>query len=263
MLFRSSLCSSDKIAGERDHRNISRIAGECWRNLTPAEQQPFQRQAEIEKQLHALKYPNYKYSPVYRKMKGIKRKGHHDDSEEERCKKVASLLMGGTRTPELCSDRSASPFIPTDFIPPLDLSGVSEARSISSHTSLQSDLFFTQKPKPDFDPHLLPPNFDPNYFGLKSQVIPFEDSLMLSAPPNDESDDRFHLPSSTDPPYDSELYSFYTPDFPQFEDPFAQNTFPTDLPYIFPYFDTFNTPISPTTLVTSISSPSSAHHCIY
>ena len=94
MLFRSDLCT--RITVERDHRQISRIAGIRWRALTPAERVPWQQLADEAKRQHALKYPGYKYTPVYRKDRGVKSKPKHDQAEKiRRCHKVARLMQRG------------------------------------------------------------------------------------------------------------------------------------------------------------------------
>ncbi|KAI9059578.1 high mobility group box, partial [Trametes sanguinea] len=76
MIFRSELWSKEKIKStvERDHRQISRIAGNLWNRLTDAEREPYKRRAEEAKVEHARLYPQYKYSPIYRREKPAKRK---------------------------------------------------------------------------------------------------------------------------------------------------------------------------------------------
>ncbi|KAH7344429.1 hypothetical protein B0J17DRAFT_635396 [Rhizoctonia solani] len=48
---------------ENDHREISRIVGKIWRQMSSEEQAPWRTMAEEEKAEHARMYPNYKYSP--------------------------------------------------------------------------------------------------------------------------------------------------------------------------------------------------------
>jgi hypothetical protein len=78
MLFRSELWSHGRIE-ERDHRQISRIAGSMWNRMVEAQKQPFKERAALVKKQHEALYPNYKYSPVY-KTHGVRR----------RTKKIAS-----------------------------------------------------------------------------------------------------------------------------------------------------------------------------
>ncbi|CAE6532475.1 unnamed protein product [Rhizoctonia solani] len=52
---------------ENDHREISRIVGKIWKQMSPEEQAPWKAMAEEEKAEHARMYPNYKYSPNSRR----------------------------------------------------------------------------------------------------------------------------------------------------------------------------------------------------
>ncbi|KAI0063110.1 hypothetical protein BV25DRAFT_1802696, partial [Artomyces pyxidatus] len=63
MIFRSELVASEKAMKkiERDHRQISRIAGQVWNSLTPAEQKVYADKAKAAKDAHALKHPDYQY----------------------------------------------------------------------------------------------------------------------------------------------------------------------------------------------------------
>lgn len=77
MLFRSDLWAKEKNKStvERDHRMISRIAGQEWNKLSEAQRAPYRSMAERAKQQHTLLYPDYKYTPVFRKEKTHGRKG--------------------------------------------------------------------------------------------------------------------------------------------------------------------------------------------
>ncbi|KAI0961046.1 hypothetical protein AcW1_000236 [Taiwanofungus camphoratus] len=104
MLFRSDLWAKEKIKSsvERDHRQISRIAGALWNSLPEAQRAPFKRLAEAAKQHHAELFPEYKYAPVYRKDKPVKRKGKTaTDGNAARWKAVAHLLMQGVEGNDL------------------------------------------------------------------------------------------------------------------------------------------------------------------
>lgn len=97
MLFRSELWAKEKIKStvERDHRQISRIAGHVWNKLSDKERAPYKRRAELAKKRHAEEYPDYKYAPVYR-SKAAKRKTKRDVGvEEARCRTLAHLLYTG------------------------------------------------------------------------------------------------------------------------------------------------------------------------
>ncbi|KIJ21450.1 hypothetical protein PAXINDRAFT_32552, partial [Paxillus involutus ATCC 200175] len=68
MVFRSWLWNKDNLKSvERDNRNVSRIAGRYWNELSEAERAPFRKMAEEAKLRHAELYPEYKYSPMSRK----------------------------------------------------------------------------------------------------------------------------------------------------------------------------------------------------
>lgn len=70
MIFRSHLWELEKKKPvvERDHRQISRMAGEHWNHLSEAERTPFRLRAVEEKRQHALRYPDYRYAPGGRKQ---------------------------------------------------------------------------------------------------------------------------------------------------------------------------------------------------
>ncbi|KAI1786305.1 hypothetical protein LXA43DRAFT_1065206 [Ganoderma leucocontextum] len=98
LIFRSDLWNKEKIKSsvERDHRQISRIAGRYWQELSDAERAPYHVLAEEAKRLHAQMYPDYKYSPVYRKDKATKRKAKPEDTDKVlRCQRVAHLMRRG------------------------------------------------------------------------------------------------------------------------------------------------------------------------
>ncbi|KIJ68764.1 hypothetical protein HYDPIDRAFT_70917, partial [Hydnomerulius pinastri MD-312] len=64
MVYRSFLWNKENLKSiEKDNRNVSRIAGRCWNELSEAEREPFRRMADEAKTLHAMLYPEYKYSP--------------------------------------------------------------------------------------------------------------------------------------------------------------------------------------------------------
>ncbi|OJA11436.1 hypothetical protein AZE42_04585 [Rhizopogon vesiculosus] len=97
IVFRSCLWSNEDFRSlESDHRNVSRIAGERWRNLSDDEKEPFVQMAREAKALHAKMYPNYKYSPSHRSVAGSKRKLRRNSKEEKtKCDIIASFLQRG------------------------------------------------------------------------------------------------------------------------------------------------------------------------
>lgn len=101
-IFRSQFWAKEKLKEypiDRNHRNISRIASHCWNGLGNEEKAQYQALAKQRKQLHKLKYPNYKYTPASSlgkvEKKKLKEFNEGDVEEKERCRKVAALIMDG------------------------------------------------------------------------------------------------------------------------------------------------------------------------
>ncbi|KAF5377238.1 hypothetical protein D9615_006355 [Tricholomella constricta] len=100
MLFRSDFWAKEKqkeFPIERDHRDISRIAGHCWNNLGDVERARYKKLAAQRKELHTLEFPGYRYVPSNRRDRAVKRKATRKgaEEEEERCRKLASFVMEG------------------------------------------------------------------------------------------------------------------------------------------------------------------------
>ncbi|KAG1777412.1 hypothetical protein EV702DRAFT_279282 [Suillus placidus] len=126
IVFRSCLWSNEDFRSlESDHRNVSRIAGERWRNLSDDEKEPFVQMAKEAKALHAKMYPNYKYSPSHRTVGGPKRKGRRNSDEERtKCDMIATLLQKGVEGSALAhamahvKSEDEDEIEPTPIIPP-------------------------------------------------------------------------------------------------------------------------------------------------
>lgn len=126
IVFRSCLWSNEDFRSlESDHRNVSRIAGERWRNLSDDEKEPFVQMAKEAKALHAKMYPNYKYSPSHRTLGGPKRKGRRNSDEERtKCDMIATLLQKGVEGSALAhamahvKTEDEDEIVPTLIIPP-------------------------------------------------------------------------------------------------------------------------------------------------
>lgn len=126
IVFRSCLWSNEDFRSlESDHRNVSRIAGERWRNLSDDEKEPFVQMAKEAKALHAKMYPNYKYSPSHRTVAGPKRKGRRNSDEERtKCDMIATLLQKGVEGSALAhamahvKSEDDDEIVPTPIIPP-------------------------------------------------------------------------------------------------------------------------------------------------
>ncbi|KAJ7670580.1 hypothetical protein DFH06DRAFT_1178521 [Mycena polygramma] len=65
--FRSEYVKAQKLAsaqsGSVNQTVLSRGAADVWRELSAEEREPYAAMAHEEKEQHALKYPNYRYSP--------------------------------------------------------------------------------------------------------------------------------------------------------------------------------------------------------
>ena len=63
ILFRTAFVRSGHVPAdvEPDHRNLSRIAGEVWRRMTPAEKKKWNDLADEVKEEHKREHPNYRY----------------------------------------------------------------------------------------------------------------------------------------------------------------------------------------------------------
>ncbi|KZT40959.1 hypothetical protein SISSUDRAFT_968301, partial [Sistotremastrum suecicum HHB10207 ss-3] len=63
-IFRSDFVKKKIIPPdvERNHKNISTIAGIVWRKMTPEEKHPWEGLAIIESDRHKAMYPGYRYS---------------------------------------------------------------------------------------------------------------------------------------------------------------------------------------------------------
>lgn len=104
MLFRSAFHREKRLAKtvEKDHRHISRIIGLCWAELSEADKDVWRQKAELEKQQHALAYPDYRFKPTPRTKQPVKRNVKRNSPKEiERCHKIAKLIQTGKSGEEL------------------------------------------------------------------------------------------------------------------------------------------------------------------
>ncbi|KAF8845475.1 hypothetical protein BDN67DRAFT_999620 [Paxillus ammoniavirescens] len=104
MLFRSAFAAAQKISTniEHDNRHITRIIAHCWNRLSEADKQVWRDKATAEKAEHAQRHPNYRFSPVGRAKKPVKRNVRRNGVEDrKRCEKVAELLLAGKNGKEL------------------------------------------------------------------------------------------------------------------------------------------------------------------
>ncbi|KAJ6626871.1 hypothetical protein B0H10DRAFT_1996954, partial [Mycena sp. CBHHK59/15] len=80
ILYRTDYCIWNKqlASGERDHRVVSKLAGEAWRHLHPESRAKYEEMAQERKRLHAIKYPHYRRTSTAR-SRGIGRKRKAED----------------------------------------------------------------------------------------------------------------------------------------------------------------------------------------
>ena len=137
---------------ERDHRIVSRIAGERWHRMSDQEKQTWKDLAEQEKLHHALKYPDYRYRPASRTHgEGRRRPKRHSDADSPksvRCKEIARLIAEGAEG-DLLYNIVDGP-APATLIPRRRSSSCPPAPSISQH-SFQVDYSFSTPNTPDID----------------------------------------------------------------------------------------------------------------
>lgn len=152
MLFRSAFNRENRLAKtvEKDHRHISRIIGLCWAELSEADKDTWRQKAELEKQQHALAYPDYRFKPTPRTKQAAKRNVKRNTPKEiERCQKIARLLQDGKSGEELThAVRNMEGELPP---PPSEggtASGVCEERSLKKQNAFHQ----VQSPTSHFSP---------------------------------------------------------------------------------------------------------------
>jgi len=115
MLFRADFVKQRHVPGsiETNHGSLSKIIGNCWRQLPLDEKRVWERRAKEEKEKHKLQYPDYRFRPVHNKNKNKdksgsafvqppkKEKPQQTREEELRCDQVAALLLEGKKGEEL------------------------------------------------------------------------------------------------------------------------------------------------------------------
>ena len=100
ILFRSEMWKKDlkdvsSSGPEKDHRQISRIAGLRWKVLDEATKEQYKRKAREVKADHQRMYPGYRYIPTG-KRKVKRRKSKQDAARElKRCNLISRLISAG------------------------------------------------------------------------------------------------------------------------------------------------------------------------
>lgn len=103
MLFRSDFWRFNKeTIPERDHRQISRIAGACWNALEEPRRIPYQDQARKLKDEHAELYPQHKYN-LSAKEKAAKKVKKEESDDDDICGVIAVQVaqdVGASASPK-------------------------------------------------------------------------------------------------------------------------------------------------------------------
>lgn len=109
MLFRADFVRMKHVPGsvETTHGSLSKIIGNCWRQLPLEEKRVWEIKAKHAKAEHKARYPGYRFRPVHNKAKRAERaaaaaaKPPTSPEEDYRCEAVAALLLQGKKGQEL------------------------------------------------------------------------------------------------------------------------------------------------------------------
>ncbi|KAK7685519.1 hypothetical protein QCA50_011385 [Cerrena zonata] len=109
MLFRADFVRQKHVPGsiETNHGSLSKIIGNCWRQLPLEEKKIWESRAKKAKADHKEQYPNYRFRPVHKKHKKRdqtqKEKVPMSMEDERRCEEVAHFLLEGKKGDELAA----------------------------------------------------------------------------------------------------------------------------------------------------------------
>ncbi|KAL0581369.1 hypothetical protein V5O48_000633 [Marasmius crinis-equi] len=147
ILFRSWLWECQKQnPTERDHREISRMAGVKWNRLSSEEKDYWRKRAYQVKIAHKVAHPEYRYAPNARRKPRVQKKKAPRSNQKEvrRCEQVAERLMRGESL-----DHGLKPVVSPAHIP----SPASPApSSLSSHVEVK-----VESPQPELSFNSLSP----------------------------------------------------------------------------------------------------------
>ncbi|KAI6045148.1 hypothetical protein EDC04DRAFT_204315 [Pisolithus marmoratus] len=199
MVFRSWLWNKNDLKNvERDNRNVSRIAGSIWRDFSEEQRAPFRKMAEETKMRHAQLYPEYRYTPSFRKAKKSSQrppKRRREGSTKKKTRVTVSMVPQATlhvppmviglptaeinikqesppmpelRTPDLMWPlEELEEFVPTDDIPLLTLDDCCDTTS--------------EMPGPCPIPRYADPAVNSALCGVKPEAALFVDECMLTS----------------------------------------------------------------------------------
>ncbi|KAJ7744503.1 hypothetical protein DFH07DRAFT_25304 [Mycena maculata] len=109
ILYRSNLLQQGHIPDTVECRQhtFSRVAGQCWNLLTPAQKKEWQQLAEERAAIHRLEYPDYNFKPSPRSKGKAKLRSNEEKSDD-----VIRLLREtyiGIQGPSICASRQRKP----------------------------------------------------------------------------------------------------------------------------------------------------------
>ncbi|KAH0835436.1 hypothetical protein J3R83DRAFT_9069 [Lanmaoa asiatica] len=107
ILFRCDLVHQRKVLprSDLDDTNISRIAGDLWREMTAAQKKPWVELAAQEKARHALLYPDYKYAPGHSGSKSKKANAYLEDRPPRQVSRMGPALPSDRPKPRRQAER--------------------------------------------------------------------------------------------------------------------------------------------------------------
>lgn len=216
MFFRSELWSKEKIKKtvERDHRQISRIAGQVWNEMSDEARKPFIEQALVAKEEHKKKYPDYKFSPVS-KGKGGKRRSREDvRAQVSRSKAIAQLLLSGLEGDNLAAVTKQM----NDYGDMQDSEATSSQPKVSkARKTGKATKSRRSRRRPSPSPYPSPPPSPPSGPTLMPPSSPLTSpessspSLPLSPEPKDLSSPPLEAPSLPSTSYDAMAGTYPSP----------------------------------------------------
>ncbi|KLO14100.1 HMG-box, partial [Schizopora paradoxa] len=67
MLYRQNFVHQRHVPGsiETNHNSLSRIVGDCWKQLPASEKKVWEEMAERKKAEHKKRYPDYRFQPKH------------------------------------------------------------------------------------------------------------------------------------------------------------------------------------------------------
>ncbi|KAJ8474619.1 hypothetical protein ONZ45_g15887 [Pleurotus djamor] len=145
ILFRCDFVRQKKIPAsvEHDHRNISRIAGKVWQEMSKAEKGPWLLLAEQEREKHQKAYPGYRYASSSQSNSQSKRK-QGKDTVEGRSRARGPIR----RRSSSCPPPGAMPVPPTVESYPSDIPHLPCTRDDLSRRPSKTVMYQVTRPHP-------------------------------------------------------------------------------------------------------------------